>query len=471
VLNTRSAEAYSNARLYFVSCVAAAGGFNWSYDILLMSGAILYVKNYFKIGNLNLELFSHHVSPSWIEGLAMTTGFWGTVVGMLVGSYLADRIGRKRSLVLGGILLLSGAVGTAVPSSLLIWNVFRLIGGIGGGLAILVAPMYISEIAPAAKRGSLVTFNQLAIVLGAFAANLSAFIIAKYFGSNPECWRWMFASGCVPTLLFLAGLFYIPDTPRWLLMQGYPEKARGVLTWVEGGHCADETIREINESFRQEKGEFRELFRPGMRIALVIAFGLAIFDQWVGVPTLIFYAPSLFVKAGISSNASAIGNTVILRIGDILWTLVAIYWVDRFGRRSLLLMGSVGIALGQFLMGFCFYRDLSPFFVLLAFFLCEGTFNVSLPPVGWLVTTEIFPTQLRARGMAIHGSLRFGSSLFLAQVFPPMMEFSSSHFGSEAGVFWLFSIVSISAFIFSLLLVPETKGKTLEQVSAAYGGR
>lgn len=463
-----SAEKPSNAFIYIVSLIAAGGAFNWCYDIILMSGSILYLKNYFNIGRLGLVIFSHPISPSLVEGLTMTTGFQGTVTGMVLGSYFADKLGRRHTLMLAAIVMFLGAIGSTVSHTLLVWNLFRLLGGIGGGLALLIGPMYVAEIAPPRNRGSLVTYNEMGIVTGAFCANLVCFAIAKLFDANPDCWRWMMASGCVPISIFLAGLFYIPETPRWLMMKGRAEEAHAVLSQVVGREYADQTIREINEHPAPKLAKLSELFRPGLRIAMVLSLGLAVLDQWVGVPTLILYAPSLFVKAGVSSNANAIGNTVILRIGDIFWCLFALLWVDRFGRRPLLLVGMLGIAVGQFFMGFCFYHNASPALILLAFFLCEATFNGSVPPVGWLVASELFPTELRARGMAIHGSVRFASSLLLAQVFPYMLEFFRIHFGSEAGVFWFFSIICLIGFVFSFLLVPETKGKTLEAISAGF---
>jgi sugar porter (SP) family MFS transporter len=465
---TSSIKNPSQAFVYLVSLIAAAGSFTWSYEIILMSGSILYLKNYFNIGRMNVAILSHSISPSWVEGLTMTTGFWGTVVGILCGSYLADKLGRKRSLILAAMLLLLGTIGTVVSDALVVWNLFRLLEGVGGGLAVLVAPMYVSEIAPAEKRGSFVTFNQMAVVLGAFAANLSTFVIARSLGSNPECWRWMFLSGCAPVSIFLLGLFFIPDTPRWLLMKGRQEEAHRVLSRIGGGEYAGQMLREILHSPETQMGKVRDLFRPRIRIATLIAVGLGVFDQWVGVPTLILYAPSLFVKAGVSSNANAIASTVVLRIGDIFAALFVIYWVDKFGRRPLLLIGVFGTAVAELLMGLCFYHSLSPTVILITFLLCEVTYNASLPPVAWLVTTEIFPTQLRARGMAIHGSIRYCSSLLLAQIFPPLAEFVRVHFGSEGGVFWLFAIICCVTFGFCFLLVPETKGKTLEQISAGY---
>jgi SP family arabinose:H+ symporter-like MFS transporter len=454
--------------LYFACIVAAAGGFNWSYYIILMSGAILYLDNYFHIGQLSVHILLHSVSPSWIEGLTMTSAILGTVIGMLVGGNLADRIGRKQTLIFAGALLLVTAIGTAVPNDLALWNLLRFVGGVGGGLAALVAPIYISEIAPRDRRGLLVTFNQMAVVFGAFFANLTTWVIARHLGSDPQCWRWMFASACIPITIFLFGARYIPETPRWLLMAGQREEGRAVLARVRGDTHAEETIHEIQKNLGVKTGSYRELFARGIRIATLVSNGLAIFDQWTGVSTLIYYAPSLFVRTGLLSNADAIGNTVFLRIGDMLWTLFAVFYVDKFGRRPLLLVGMLGTSLGQFLMGACFHQHSRPLFVLLVFFLCEAAFGISLPPVGWLVTSEIFPTRLRARGMALHGFVRLGSSLFLAQIFPPLIEFFRTRYGSEAGAFWLFMVFCVAGFVFCYLLIPETKGRSLEEISEFY---
>jgi sugar porter (SP) family MFS transporter len=458
----------SSVFVYLAALVAAIGTFNWSYSIILMSGSILYLKGYFHIGQISIAIFSHPLSSSWIEGLTMTTGLVGTVAGMLFGGHLADVSGRRRTLLLAAFVMLLGAVGSSLSHTLLLWYFFRLLGGLGGGLALLVGPMYVAELAPPRIRGSLVTFNEMGIVLGAFFANLICFSIAKIIGSNPECWRWMFASGCFFLLIFLAGLFFVPETPRWLMMKGRHQEASDVLSRIGGSDYALTTLRDINQQDQVTTARLREFFRPGVRKAMLISVGLAVFDQWVGVPTLILYAPTLFVKAGVASNASAIGNTVLIRICDIFCCLFAILWVDRFGRRPLLLAGLIAIALGQFLMGVCFLNNLNPLLILLTFFLCEGAFNATLPPVGWLVASEIFPTHLRARGMAIHGAFRFGSSLVLVQVFPYMLEFFRKHFGAESGIFWFFSVVCLAGFVFSYFLVPETKGQTLEAISAGF---
>jgi len=463
-----AASKRSRAYVYLVAFIAAAGGFNWGYDVILMSGAILFMKSSFNIGGMNFVLFSHTFGAAWIEGFTMTSAIYGILVGMLVGGRLADRIGRKRTLILAAMLLIVAAIGTTVPRTLSLWNAFRIMGGIGGGLASLVSPMYISEIAPADRRGSLVTFNQMAIVLGAFMANLSTFVVAKYLGSNPECWRWMFGSACPPIFIFLVGLFFIPESPRWLVMNQRAEDASAILNQVAGAENAERVIQEISKDLGQETGTYRELIQPGVRIALLIAVSLALFQQFVGVSPLIYYAPEIFVKAGISSNATAIGNTVILRVGDILWTLFAIFGVDKFGRRPLLLVGTLGIALGQLLMGLCFSNHSTPLCLLLVFFLCEAAYGFSLAPLAWLISTELFPTRLRARGMSIAAFVMLGSGLVLAQIFPPMLEFFRRHFSSEAGAFWVYAVFGVAAFLFSFFAVVETKGKTLEQIAASY---
>jgi len=461
---------HSRKYVYIISLIAAAGGFNWGFDIILMSGAILYIKSHFHIAAMSLEFLGIHISSAWIEGFTMTSAMYGTVIGMMVGGPLADRMGRKRTLVVAAILLIISAVMTTIPKTLLIWNIFRLVGGIGAGLGSLVSPVYISEIAPAEKRGALVTINQFAVVLGAFAANVSTYAIAKYLGADPECWRWMFASGAVPITAFLVGIFFIPESPRWLVMKNRIDEARAVLARVGGTNHADSTTQEIQKSLGQDQAKVRfwELFRPGIRTATIISCTLAALDQFVGVPTLIYYAPTLFVKAGISSSADAIGNTVLLRVGDLIWIGIVVASIDRFGRRPLLLLGTLCIAVGQLLMGACFYVAAAPIFILIALFFVEGTFNLSLPPVTWLISTEIFPTRYRARGMALHGFIRLGSSLFLAQIFPPAVHFFQTRFGSEAGVFWVYAAISLLGFGFCYYFAPETKGKTLEEISGKY---
>ena len=263
----------------------------------------------------------------------------------------------------------------------------------------------------------------------------------------------------------LAGLFFVPRSPRWLVMKNQPEEARAVLTRVGGRAHADEELRAIADSLAQESGGFAELFQPGIRMALLIAVGLALFQQLGGVSTLIGYAPTVFKEAGVTSSTEAIGNTVVLRVWDIGWTLFAIFYVEKLGRRPLLLWGVAGMALGQFLMGLNFYYGWRPVMTLVVFFLCEAAYDVSLAPLAWLIMSEIFPTRIRASGMAVAALFMQLSGMALGQLFPPMIERFKAQFGTAAGAYWLFCGFCLAAFAFSYYLVPETKGRTLEQIA------
>jgi sugar porter (SP) family MFS transporter len=439
--------------VYVIAFIAAAGGFNFGYDVVLMSGAILYLEKYFHLN-------------SWEKGFTMTSANYGALVGVVVGSRLADWLGRKRTLILAAVLLLIGMAGSALAGAFSEWNLYRIIGGVGAGLAALVSPLYISEIAPAKQRGSLVTINQMAIVLGAFLSNVAAYVIARSEDSRSDCWRSMLASAAPAVFLFLLGMFFVPRSPRWLMMKGKRDEAHVVLTRVAGRAHADEELKAIAASLQQETGGFAELLSRGTRMALVIAIGLALFQQLAGVSTLINYAPTVFQNAGIQSQAQAIGNTVILRIWDIFWTLLAMFYVEKLGRRPLLLVGVLGMAVGQFLMGLNFFYSLPPIFTLIVFFVCLAAYDISLAPLAWLIMSEIFPTRIRARGMALAALVMQLSGLALGQVFPPLLELFQKEFGTEAGVFWIYGGFCLAAFVFSMYLVPETKGQTLEQIAA-----
>lgn len=444
------------AYVYLIAFVAAAGGFNFGFDLVLMSGAILYMEQYF---NFNLA------DAPLAYGFTMTSGKYGALVGVLIGSRLADWLGRKRTLILAAIVLLIGTVGSVVTDSLPVWNVYRILGGVGAGLAALVSPLYISEIAPARQRGMLVTFNQLAIVLGAFLANVAAYVIAKQYDGAPDCWRWMFATAGPPVVLFLVGLLFVPRSPRWLVMTNQNDEAQLVLTRVGGRAHAEEELHAIAASLREESGGFAELFQAGTRIALVIAVGLALFQQLGGVSTLVNYAPTVFRNAGIEKADEAIRQTVILRVWDLGWTLFAIFYVEKLGRRPLLLVGVLGMSLGQLLMGLNFLSAQPPIVTLIVFFVCLAAYDVSLAPLGWLIMSEIFPTRIRARGMAVAATFMQVSGLFLDGLFPTLISDFRKWFGTEAGVFWIFSGFCLAAFAFSYYLVPETKGRTLEQIA------
>ena len=441
--------------IYAISLMAAVGGFLFGYDLQIISGAVLYLRNEF------------HLNATQ-EAVALGSATAGCLLGPLLGIWLADsRLGRKWSLMLAAALFLISALGTAFPRNFLHFNVYRLIGGAGVGLASVVSPMYIAEISPARIRGRLVSLNQFAIVFGAFLASLAALYFSKNFSPDVS-WRWMFGSECLPILFLMTGLLFIPRSPRWLVHKHRIEEATGVLTKINGRPQAQTEIRAIEESLAGDPGTWRELFQPGLRIALLVAVGLAFFQQWTGVSTMIMYGPIIFEKAGFRDPSEAIGQLVFLNVWNIACTVTAVMVVDKLGRRPLLLWGTAGMLIGQLIMGTLFYFDLRGVYVVIAFYFCLGTFVTSLAPLAWLIMSEVFPTRIRARGMSI-GSFTVWISTFSSLLFlGPFMHGLEERFGTPAGAFWCFAAVCAVAWLFSYKLVPETKGKTLEELEELF---
>lgn len=425
----------------------------FGYDIAIISGALIFLKSTF-----NLDPYQ--------QGFAVSSAAIGCIVGPLVAVALSDAIGRRRTLVAAALLLGVSAIGTALPRDMLQFNLLRIVGGIGVGLASVVSPMYIAEMAPARLRGRLVSVNQLAIVTGLFAASVVSYALS-FSGS----WRWMFASTAVPVVFWLIGLTALPESPRWLAAKGRDAEALKLLAKSEGSTQSEVALNEIKASIAEETGGISELFQPGMRIALLVAVMLAILQQMTGVSILLVYAPTIFKSAGFSAASDAIWQAIPLNVWNILCTAVAFWLVDRLGRRPLLLIGTTGMAVGLIIMGFCFHFGWSGYPVVVVMFLCVGAYVSSLAPLAWLIMAEIFPTRIRGRAMSIAGVALWLAFFIGSQIFPPLCSFFETKYGSPAGVFWLFAAVCVFAFWFCWRLVPETKGRTLEAIAASWKKR
>jgi sugar porter (SP) family MFS transporter len=352
---------------------------------------------------------------------------------------------------------------TATANNIALFNLFRFVGGLGVGLASIVSPMYIAEVAPARIRGRLVTLNQFTICIGLLVA-----IIVSYFLSFSESWRWMFASECLPILVFVIGLIFIPPSPRWLVKNDRQDEAFQVLCRIDGEENAKSEINAISDSIAAETGSFSELFQPGVRSALVIALSLAVFQQWTGSSSLLFYAPIIFQKAGFAKAPDAIFQSVLLASWLLLSTTIALRLVDRVGRKLLLLIGTMGMAVGMICIGVFFYLNLAGFYLLFIMFLSIGAYSFSLAPLAWLIMAEIFPTRIRARAMAVASVTLWISSYLINQFFPLLVEWSEKLLRTESAVFGLFALICIAAFVFCWRIVPETKRKTLEEISNSW---
>ncbi|MSU61092.1 MAG: MFS transporter [Pedosphaera sp.] len=453
-LDTQAQSEHQTTSYAFrIAIVAALGGFLFGYDISIISGALIFLKSEF-----NLDPYQ--------QGFAVSSAAIGCIVGPLVAVALSDAIGRRRTLVVAAVLLGISAIGTALPRDMLQFNLFRIVGGVGVGLASVVSPMYIAEMAPARLRGRLVSVNQLAIVTGLFIA-----IVVSYALSFSGSWRWMFASTALPAVCWMAWLTVLPESPRWLAARGREPEALALLAKSEGPAQAETALREIKESIAEETGGLAELFQPGMRLALLVAVMLAILQQMTGVSILLVYAPTIFKSAGFTATSDAIWQAIPLNVWNIACTAVAFWLVDRLGRRPLLLIGTTGMAVGLIIMGLCFQFHWSGYPVVAVMFLCVGAYVSSLAPLTWLIMSEIFPTRIRGRAMSIAGVALWLSFFIGSQTFPPLISFFEGKFGSPAGVFWLFAAVCVFAFGFCWRLVPETKGRTLEAIAASWKQR
>jgi MFS transporter, SP family, arabinose:H+ symporter len=438
--------------VYLIAMVASAAGVLMGYHLVIIGGAILFLKKAFDL------------SPVAV-GFAVSSAAIGCVVGPAIAGTLGERVGRKWTLAIAGFLFAAAAVGSALAGNLVQFNLYRILGGLGVGVASVSSPMYLAEVAPPRIRGRLVILYQLAVVSGGLFS-----IIVSYWLSASGNWRWMFGAQLIPTVLFLIGLTLVPESPRWLMENNRPGEALGVLTKINGDQEARRELAAISESIAtvHETGKISELFSPGTRTALMIAVTLGVLQQWTGAGTLFLYAPVILQKAGFEKAQDALFRTIVLNVWNLLCTLVAIGFVDRVGRRPLLLVGTAGMAVGFVLMGAVFNYGLSGGYVLLIMLACVGTYAISLGPLPWLIMSEIFPTRVRGKAVAI-ASLSVWVSLFTAnQAFPSLFEGLEKRFGTPAGVFWAFAAVCCLAFVFSWRVVPETKGKSLEEIARSW---
>jgi SP family arabinose:H+ symporter-like MFS transporter len=443
----------NNAYIYLVCGVASVGGLLFGYDLSIIGPALLYLKDAFHLNGA-------------AEGFAMGSAAIGCLFGPLLAVGLSDSWGRQKTLFLAAVLYGICAVGTALAGGIAAFDAFRFLGGVGVGLSSVVSPMYIAEIAPAHIRGRLVTINNLAIVAGSFVAILVAYSLAR---SNPAGnWRWMFASQIVPVMGLMAGLCFVPNSPRWLAQAGRFGEASQILERVNGAAQAAIELKAIHESLDSDSGSWRELFQTGTRRAVCIAAGLACFQQVTGASILFAYAPEVLRNAGFVRQADAIGATVFLQLWNILATLLAIWLVDRVGRRPLLLVGVAGMFVGLACLGLGFEFSLSALHLLLIFLVAIGMYLVSLAPLTWLIMSEIFPTRLRGKAMALASFVLWVSFYLGVQLFPVMRNYFTDNFHNMAGVFYLFASVCVLAFVFCLRMVPETNGRTLEEIAGSW---
>ncbi|MCF7818037.1 MAG: MFS transporter [Kiritimatiellales bacterium] len=554
--------------VWAICLVAAIGGFLFGFDMGLIAGAVLYLEPEFALG-------------AAAKGLVVASATLGCIAGPLFGLWIADALGRKKGLLIAAICFLLSAIGTAVAKELVPFIFWRMVGGIGVGLASVISPMYIAEIAPARLRGRLVVVNQLTIVLGLFLSvlvtyllagsvkfvpsdiqNTEAFVqtvqqemqsnspnpgkrlfdvlpevdrqrllggkaddmvaalntvladedfyqdisfaqtvlvdkaqrfvardisampplqlemlnrlllenaypelISKSFIASGDNWRWMFASEILFILAFSVGLALVPNSPRWLAMKGRRDDAWKVLVKVNGAHQAEAELASIQQELGKESGTMKELFLPGIRLAVLIGVMLMIFQQINGVNAIFIYSPTIFMDAGLTSESSAILRSVYLYSWIIVCTTVSFWLIGKFSRRGILIYSVAGIAFGHLLMAVNFLFEMPPLFALGVIFWSAACFTLGLAPLGWVVLSEIFPNRIRGKAMSLACFLMFLCNFIDKQIFPISLQFFSERFGNPSGTYFIYSGICLCCVWFVWRFLPETKDKTLEEIS------
>lgn len=434
----------------FVTGVAAIGGFLFGYDTAVINGANSYLKTY-----MNL-------TPAQ-EGVAGASAIVGCIPGAMFAGFLSDRFGRKKLLFLCALLYAVSGVLSAVPNTLTQFLWARILSGVGIGASSMICPVYIAEIAPEKWRGRLGSLFQLGIVMGIF---ITLFVNKTIQGMGNEAWnaatgwRWMLAMEVVPALLFVALLFAVPESPRWLLNHGREDQARHILEKVGGSDHAAGELASIREAMGQEEGHFSELFTGAFFRPLAAAVVLMACSQFCGINAIMYYSTRIFEAAGGSKDA-AFTSSVWVGLINLLFTFVAIAFVDRAGRKPLLLIGTAIQVLALGLVGWMFHGQHHGVSLLICVVLFIAAFAMAMGPIGWLFCSEIFPNKVRGRAMSVAAFTVWTSCFLVAQTFPMLND--SPAIG-PAKTFWIYAAVSLLSFFFVLFFIPETKGRTLEQI-------
>jgi sugar porter (SP) family MFS transporter len=440
--------------VYVLAALAALNGLLFGFDTGVISGALLYIKQEFNLGSTMQEIVTSAVLV-------------GAVVGAGIGGLITDKLGRRYTIIGTAVVFVIGSTSSALAPFLWWLIISRGVVGLAIGVASYIGPMYISEIAPPRLRGSMVSYNQLAVTVGILVAYL---VDLAFSGFGTSAWRWMFSVHVIPATILGIGMFFVPDSPRFLIVQGKEDKARQVLQKIRANKNVDEEVNQIKEKVNEEENQgWKALFAPTLRLALIVGVGLAILQQVTGINTVIYYAPTIFQQAGFSSNFSSILATVIVGVVNVAFTVVAVLLVDKVGRRPLLLVGVAGMVIGLAGLGGAFlFADQSWLgWVAIGFTVFyTASFAVGLGPVFWLLIAEIYPTRVRGRANSLATVANWAANLLVALTFLTLFNLLG-----KPGTFWLYGLIGIGTWIFAFFLVPETKGKSLEEISQYWKNR
>jgi SP family arabinose:H+ symporter-like MFS transporter len=445
--------------LGLITVVASLGGLLFGFDMAVISGVLPFVRKQFDLTALQ-------------EGWFVSSALVGCIIGVAFSGDLSDRLGRKKLLFLSAALFLISAIGCALVHSLSWLIIFRLVGGLGVGIASIVVPLYLSEIAPASIRGRLVTCYQLAITVGILLAYITNSLLlshsesASNSASNSlfdlvyvsEVWRGMFSIGTILAILFLIGLFFVPESPRWLMKKGFATEGLLILKKINNGKEPNHGSM-TQHAEKSDSGTYKELFSPRLRKALLLGILLPLFSQLSGINAIIYYGPSILNDAGIALSNSFLGQ-IIFGIANLVFTFIAIWKVDDWGRRPLYIVGTIGATISLLLTGILFFLGMtSSIFLIVSMTLFLACFAFSIGPLKFVVASEIFPTNIRGKAMGVSIMVMWVADTIMGQLTPVLLREAGS-----AITFWVFGFFCFIAFLTVYKLLPETKGKSLEEI-------
>jgi len=474
---------YNSSYIFRITLVATLGGLLFGYDTAVISGTVDSINQVF----VQPQSLSEAAANSLL-GFCVASALIGCIIGGAMGGYLSNRFGRRNSLMISALLFLISAIGSGWPELGLSainpdggipvylsgyipeFVIYRIIGGVGVGLASMLSPMYIAEIAPAEIRGKLVSFNQFAIIFGQLMVYCVNYFIARSGDAlwlNSIGWRYMFASEAIPAILFFGLLFSVPESPRWLIARGETKRAGDILTRIMGKLQAEPALKEITRSLNNPEHANARLLMFGAGV-IVIGVMLSVFQQFVGINVVLYYAPEVFKTLGASTDIALL-QTIIVGVINLTFTVVAIMTVDKFGRKPLQIIGALGMSLGMFGLGTAFYAQLSGVVALASMLFYVAAFAMSWGPVCWVLLAEIFPNAIRSKALAVAVAAQWIANYFVSWTFP-MMDKNSylvAHFHNGFS-YWIYGVMGILAALFMWKYVPETKGKSLEELESLW---
>ena len=432
-----------------VAFLASAGGFLFGYDLVIIAGALPFIVRDFSL------------SPA-MAGWATSAAIFGAILGPLAGLWFADLIGRRRTMMLSAATFLISTIGCALAPTIDQFALYRLVGGVGVGLAMISCPIYIAELSPAKLRGVLVNVNQLVGVVGINLAVIVSYVIAKYYGG----WRPMFASQGVPVAILILGLLVVPESPRWLAAKGHKARALAVLKRINGSGSAERELEEIIQDVNSSASGIAEVFRPYCRRPLLISIFLMVFSQVNGVNMMLLYAPTILHAAGVSFGSDAVLSALPIYLAIFIATILSFPLIHRFSRRAILIGSTLGMAASHLCMSALLVLRAPGIYLLLPMISGAATFTLGLAPLSWIIVSEIFPNRVRSAALAVVCVFLFGSSFLTAQLFPMAMDWLRQTTGTPAGMYVIFALICISCALFVWRMMPETKGITLEEMGA-----